>query len=372
VPDAPLTVLIAPDSFKGSLTSVEVATALAEGWRSARPADVVLLAPLADGGEGTLVAIAAAGGWEWRTAEASDPIGRPVSARWLRSVDGARAVVELAEASGLSRLAASERDPIGATTRGTGEVIAAVLDQGITSITLGIGGSATTDGGAGVLRALGATIDATRVDLGGLDSRLAGVDLRIACDVSNPLLGPRGAAATYGPQKGATPDDVAVLDASLSRFADRLAAASGRDERDTPGAGAAGGTAFGLLSVAARFRSLRLVPGVEVVMAETALREKLAGADLVVTGEGRIDSQTAYGKTALGVAQLAREAGVACIAVGGGIDAVGEAILWELGATTFSVSEAPMSLDAAMASGTAPVERCGRRLARLFAMAERP
>ncbi|MEA2674561.1 MAG: glycerate 2-kinase [Chloroflexota bacterium] len=365
-----LRVVIAPDSFKGSLTSVEVALALAEGWRAARPSDELLLAPLADGGEGTLVAIAAAGGWEWRTTAATDPIGRPVMARWLRSTDGRRAVVELAEASGLSRLAPPERDPIGASTHGTGEVLSAVLDAGITSITLGIGGSATSDGGAGLLRALGASIGPGHVDLAGLDPRLASVELRIACDVSNPLLGPRGAAATYGPQKGATPDDVAALDASLARYADRLAAASGRDERETPGAGAAGGTAFGLLSVAASFRSLQLVPGVEVVMAETGLRDKLVGAELVITGEGRIDSQTAYGKTALGVAQLARTAGVACIAVGGGIDPAGEAILWDLGAITVGVAEAPMSLEASMAAGTGPLERCGRRLARLFAMAK--
>jgi glycerate kinase len=365
-----LRVVIAPDSFKGSLTSVEVALALAEGWRAARPNDELLLAPLADGGEGTLVAIAAAGGWEWRTAAASDPIGRPVAARWLRSTDGRRAVVELAEASGLSRLTPSERDPIGASTHGTGEVLGAVLDAGITKITLGIGGSATSDGGAGLLRALGASIGPAHVALTGLDPRLAGVDLRIACDVSNPLLGPRGAAATYGPQKGATPDDVAALDASLARYADRLASASGRDERETPGAGAAGGTAFGLLSVAAHFRSVQLVPGVEVVMAETGLRDKLVGADLVITGEGRIDSQTAYGKTALGVAQLAHTAGVACIAVGGGIDPAGEAILWDLGVITVGVAEAPISLEAAMAAGTGPLERCGRRLARLFAMGE--
>ncbi len=366
----PMRVVIAPDSFKGSLTSVEVALALAEGWRAARPDDELLLAPLADGGEGTLVAIAAAGGWEWRTAEATDPIGRPVTARWLRSTDGRRAVVELAEASGLSRLAATERDPIGATTRGTGEVIRAVLGAAIRSITLGIGGSATSDGGAGLLRALGATIDTTHVDLAGLDPRLADVDLRIACDVSNPLLGPRGAAATYGPQKGATPEDVVALDASLTRYADRLAMAAGRDERETPGAGAAGGTAFGLLSVASHFHSVQLVPGVEVVMEETGLHGKLTGADLVLTGEGRIDSQTAYGKTALGVAQLARTAGVACIAVAGGIDPAGEAILWDLGVITVGVSEAPISLEAAMAAGTAPVERCGRRLARLYAMVE--
>src|SRR6188474_460222 len=166
-------VVIAPDSFKGSLTSVEVGTALADGWREARPDDEVLLAPLADGGEGTLVAIAAAGGWEWRTAAATDPIGRPVTARWLRFADGARAVVELAEASGLSRLAASERDPVGASTRGTGEVLRAVLDAGVRSITLGIGGSATSDGGAGILAALGCAVTPGSVALKSLDSRLA-------------------------------------------------------------------------------------------------------------------------------------------------------------------------------------------------------
>jgi glycerate 2-kinase len=363
-----LRVVIAPDSFKGSLTSVEVATALAQGWRAARPDDEVLLAPLADGGEGTLVAIAAAGGWTWQTVEASDPIGRPVAARWLRSDDGSRAVVELAEASGLSRLAAIERDPIGASTRGTGEVIRAVLDAGIQTITLGIGGSATTDGGAGILRALGAAIgdDVDQVDLGGLDPRLAGVDLRIACDVTNPLLGPTGAAATYGPQKGASPAQVEELDRRLGRYADAMRAATGRDERLTPGAGAAGGTAFGLLSIAGHLGSVRLVPGIEVVMAETRLGEKLAGADLVITGEGRIDAQTAFGKTALGVAQLAREAGVGCIAVGGGVEPDGERVLGELGTITMSVTESPMSIETAMAAGRAPVERCGARIARLI------
>ena len=368
-----LRVVIAPDSFKGSLTSVEVASALASGWLAARPGDEVLLAPLADGGEGTLVAIAAAGGWEWRIAPASDPIGRPVDARWLRSADGARAVVELAEASGLSRLTAEERDPAGASTRGTGEVLRAVLDDGIRTITLGIGGSATTDGGAGILRALGAAIDlgaaeGAAVDLAGLDHRLADVDLRIACDVTNPLLGPRGAAATYGPQKGASPEQVSELDAALARYADGVRAATGRDERETPGAGAAGGTAFGLLSIAGRFRSVRLVPGVDVVMDETGLRDKLAGADLVITGEGRIDAQTAFGKTALGVAQLAAAAGVRCIAVGGGVEPEGIDALRPLGAVVVPVVERPQTIDHAMAAGTAPVARCGERIARLIAL----
>jgi glycerate kinase len=322
------------------------------------------MAPLADGGEGTLVAIAAAGGWEWRTVEASDPIGRPVQARWLCSEDGHRAVVELAEASGLSRLAAVERDPVGASTRGTGEVLRAVLDAGIRSITLGVGGSATTDGGAGILCALGAVIGESRVDLSGLDERLATVHLRIASDVTNPLLGPTGAAATYGPQKGASPAQVAELDAALARFADGLRSATGRDERETPGAGAAGGTSFGLLSIAGRLRSVRLVPGVEVVTEETRLRDKLREADLVITGEGRIDAQTAFGKTALGVALLAREAGVACIAVGGGVDAAGRATLEPLGVTVEPVWEVPVPLTDAIAAGARPIEACGARLAR--------
>ncbi len=364
----PLRILVAPDSFKGSLTSVEVATALAEGWREARPDDEVLLAPLADGGEGTLVAIEAAGGWTWQRAPATDPIGRPLTARWLRSADGSRAVVELAEASGLSRLEAVERDPIGASTRGTGEVLAAVLDAGIQTITLGIGGSATTDGGAGILAALGARVGDEGVDLDGLDERLAGVDLRIACDVTNPLLGPTGAAATYGPQKGATPEQVSQLDRALDQYAHWLMRATGRDERATPGAGAAGGTAFGLLSVADRFRSVRLVPGVDVVMQETGLAEKLAGADLVLTGEGRIDAQTAFGKTALGVAKRARASGVACVAIGGGVDAMGEAVLAEIGVIAIGVSESPTSLEAAMAAGAEPVRRCGRRIARLVSL----
>jgi glycerate kinase len=365
-PLPPITVLVAPDSFKGSLTSVEVARALADGWRRVRPDDRILLAPLADGGEGTLVAIEASGGWQWRETPATDPIGRRIAARWLRSVGGSHAVVELAEASGLSRLGDGELDALGATTLGTGEVLHAVLDEGIRDITLGIGGSATTDGGAGILRALGATIDDSRVDLVGLDPRLADVALRIACDVSNPLLGERGAAATYGPQKGASPVQVVELDGRLARYAERLIGATRRDERLTPGAGAAGGTAFGLLSVADRFRSLDLVPGVDVVMAEADLDGKLARARLVLTGEGRIDAQTAYGKTALGVARKAESAGVPCIAVGGGVEPAGLAALAAVGALAVPVSEGPMTVVAAMAAGTGPVDRCGERLARLI------
>ncbi len=189
------TVLIAPNSFKGSLTSVEVARALADGWRRARPDDTIVLSPLADGGEGTLEAISAAGGWTWRTVEVRDPLARPITARWLRADDGAHAVVEMAEASGLSRIGADERDPIAATSVGTADLLLAAIAAGARHITLGIGGSATTDGGRGLVEAIDAAGPA-----------LDDIDLEVACDVSNPLLGPTGAAAIFGPQKGATPD----------------------------------------------------------------------------------------------------------------------------------------------------------------------
>ncbi len=370
MPERTLRVLVAPDSYKGTLTSVAVARALADGWHRARPSDVVTLAPLADGGEGTLVAVEASGGWVAEVAEVHDPLGRPVRASWLRSDDGERAFVEMAAASGLSLVEAAERDPAAATSIGTGEVLRAVLDAGIRHVAIGIGGSATTDGGAGLLRGLGAVVsdDLGRVDLGGLDPRLAEVTLRIACDVTNPLLGPSGAAAVYGPQKGASPADVEVLDARLARFAAALGAATGTDERLTPGAGAAGGVGFGLLSVAGRFRSLTLEPGVDLVMAEAGFDAALAASDLVLTGEGRIDDQTAFGKTALGVARRAAAAGVPCLAFGGGVMPEGIDALAAVGAVAVPVAERPMPLEEALVAGVAPLERAAERAARLVSL----
>jgi glycerate kinase len=375
--DRSIGVVFAPDSFKGSLTSVQVARALATGWARGRPGDRISLAPLADGGEGTLVAIEAAGGWEWREAEVADPLGRLVRARWLRSTDGLRAIVEMADASGLSRVAPIERDPMRASTYGTGQLILEALAAGVRHLVLGIGGSATTDGGLGLIAALGGlpardapdpTMTPERIDLGGLDPRLAEVDLRIACDVTNPLLGERGAAATYGPQKGANATQVQELDRRLQRWADVLEAAGGRPARDMPGAGAAGGLGYGLLAIGDRFRSLDLVAGVQLVMDETDLDGKLNGASLVITGEGRVDAQTAFGKTALGVARRARAAGVACVAVGGGVEPEGVAALAAEGVLVVPVAEMPQSVEAAMAAGTPPLERCGERLARLVSL----
>ena len=334
-----LTVLIAPDSFKGSLTSVEVARALADGWARVRPQDEIVLSPLADGGEGTLAAVEAAGGWTWRTSTVHDPLMRPVEARWLwRDIDGTgMAYIEMAQASGLSLVRPDERDPIAATSIGTGELLDIAIRQDVAHITLGIGGSATTDGGRGLLD--------------GLTHRLDDTDLEVACDVSNPLLGPDGAAAVYGPQKGATPEQVAFLDARNAAWADELEAREGRRVRDVPGAGAAGGVGFALLAMQDAFHRFALRPGIDLVMEATDFDAKLARADLVITGEGRIDASTAFGKTALGVARRAQAAGVPCIAVGGGVLPEGVAALATVGATA------------------APVESCGERLARSLATA---
>jgi glycerate kinase len=346
-------VLIAPDSFKGSLTSVQVAQAVAGGWLRARPGDAVHLCPLADGGEGTLAAVEAAGGWQRVLADVHDPLGRPIRAAWLRSDDGSRAYVEMAQASGLSIVRPEDRDPVRATSMGTGEALRDAIETDVAHVTLGIGGSATTDGGRGMLDALDG-------------ARLADVDLEIACDVSNPLLGPDGAAAIYGPQKGATAEQVRELDERNARWADELEAATGRRERDTPGAGAAGGVGFALLAIQDRFRSFALRPGIDLVMEAAGFDEKLASADLVITGEGRIDAQTGFGKTALGVARRAEAAGVPCIALGGGVEPDGIAALVAVGAVAVPVVERPQSVEAAMAAGVAPIERAAERVARLI------
>ena len=376
----PLRVLIAPDSFKGSLDPTAVAGALADGWRRARPLDEITLIPLADGGEGTLEAIKATRGeWLELPVHARDPLGRPLRATFLRRGD--EAVIEMAVASGLARLAPDERDALAASTFGTGQVIAAAIGLGVRDIILGMGGSATTDGGAGLLTALGARFydqegsdlapgggalaGLARVDLDGVSPVLGEVHLTIASDVTNPLLGERGAAATYGPQKGANAEQVVHLDANLARYAELLEAAAGRAIRDQPGSGAAGGAIAGLLAIAERFASFDIRPGVEVVMELAGFDTALAGADLVITGEGRIDEQTGYGKTAYGVARRAREVGARCICFGGGCLPGGFDVLAELGAIVVPIVERPMSIEQAMAAGPAPLVRAAERTARL-------
>ncbi len=377
-------VLVAPDSYKGSMTSVVVARALADGWSRARPADEVALAPLADGGEGTLDAIAAAGGWASLPAAARDPLMRPIDARFLRQ--GARAVVELATASGLSLVAPDERDAGAATTIGTGQVLAAAIGLGCTEVVLGLGGSATTDGGAGLLVALGVRLldddgddlpmggaslaDLATVDLSELSPLLAEVRLTVASDVSNPLLGELGAAAVYGPQKGLDAEGVARLDAALAHYADVLEVTVGRSVRDVPGSGAAGGTTAALLAIADRFASFAIRPGIDLVMELTRFDARLAESDLVLTGEGRVDAQTAFGKTALGVARRAQAAGVACVCVGGSVTPEGAQALLDVGAVSVPVAEGPGTVEAAMAAGPAPLERGAERLARIWSLAK--
>lgn len=313
-------VVVAPDKFKGSATAAEVSFHLAAGLREAG-ADPVC-APVADGGEGTVDAAVAAG-FRWVTATVAGPTGAPVRAA-LALRDGT-AVVELAAASGLAQLPDGP-DPLGATSRGTGELVRAALDAGATTVVLGVGGSAGTDGGAGMLAALGARLlDADgravpdgggalarvhRVDLTGLDPRLRSTDVVLASDVDNPLLGPSGATAVYGPQKGATPAQVALLDAALAHWADVLDA---RATARGAGAGAAGGVGFAALAVLGARRR----PGVQVVLDLVGFAALLAGAALVVTGEGALDEQTLHGKAPAGVAAAARAAGVPVEAVCG-------------------------------------------------------
>jgi glycerate kinase len=379
-------VLVAPDSFKGSLDPLAVAVALAEGWRRARPTDEIQLIPLADGGEGTLEAIKAAGGdWLELPVHARDPLGRALRATFLRRDD--EGVVEMASASGLSRLAPAERDALAASTMGTGQVLAAAVGLGVRSVVIGLGGSATTDGGAGLLAALGARFldesgadlapgggalgGLVRVDLDDLSPVLSEVHLTVASDVTNPLLGERGAAATYGPQKGADEAQVAQLERNLAHYADLLEAEVGRRLRDVPGAGAAGGTTMALLAISDRFASFQVRPGVDVVMELTGFDEALDATDLVLTGEGRVDGQTAFGKTAMGVARRARAAGKPCICFGGGVLPEGIAALAAQGAIVMPVTERPMSIEDAMATGPEPVQRASERAARLVSLSAR-
>ncbi|MFE6281825.1 glycerate kinase [Streptomyces sp. NPDC057877] len=323
-------VLIAADKFKGSLTAVEVAQRVTAGLRRVVPELEVAALPVADGGDGT-VAAAVAAGFERREVRVAGPLGDEVVAAFALR-DGT-AVVEMAEASGLQRLPAGAFAPLTASTYGSGELLRAALDAGARTIVFGVGGSATTDGGAGMLSALGARFlnadgspvapgggglaELASVDLSGLDDRLGGVDLVLASDVDNPLTGVTGAAAVYGPQKGASPDDVVALDAALAHFAKVLEDSTGLGGRAAayalaPGAGAAGGIGYGALLLGARFR-----PGIEVMLDVLGFASALERADLVITGEGSLDEQTLHGKAPAGVAAAARAEGKEVVAVCG-------------------------------------------------------
>ncbi|HLO04593.1 MAG TPA: glycerate kinase [Symbiobacteriaceae bacterium] len=374
-------IILAPDSFKGSMTAVEAAAAMARGVRQVYPAAEVVELPLADGGEGTVDALVRGSGGELVTLPVRGPLGGPVEASFGLLGDGETAIIEMAAASGLLLVRPEQRNPGRTTTWGTGELIRAALDRGARQILVGLGGSATNDGGAGLLQALGARLlraDGTPIEPGGeglleldqidltnLDARLSAVDLVAACDVTNPLTGPTGASAVYGPQKGATPDQIERLDRALALFATVVARDLGRQVAQTPGAGAAGGVGAGLLALGAR-----LAPGIELAMSSLRFAERLAGATLVLTGEGRTDGQTLAGKVPLGVARQAARAGVPTIVISGAVTLDAEALHGEGVAALLSVTDGPCSLAEAMAAGPALLERATARALRLVALGQ--
>lgn len=367
-------VVVAPDKFKGSLDAAAVAAALSAGFREVVPDAAFTVIPMADGGDGTVEAFLV-GGAVARTVRVAGPLGGPVDATYAR--DGETAVIEMAAASGLALLG-DRLDARRATTRGTGELLRDALDHGARRIVLGIGGSATTDGGAGALAALGARFlddrgaeldpspaslaKLARVDLDALDARLRSVDLAIACDVDNPLLGAHGAAAVYGPQKGASPDDVAFLDDVLRRLADAVRATGAADMREVPGAGAAGGLGWALASTV----GARLERGVTLVAEVRGLESALRDADLCLTGEGRIDEQTLRGKVVDGVAALARAHAVPVVAFGGSVNLAVEAELRARGVRCVPILPGPATLEAAIRDAAPNLRAAAARAAALL------
>ena len=373
-------IVIAPDSFKESLSAPEVAAAIARGWRQVFPEAELLLRPMADGGEGTVDAVLAATGGERRECRVCGPLGEPVLAHWGWLGEGT-AVLEMASASGLHHVPRDRRDATVTTSLGTGELIRAALDAGATRIILGLGGSATNDGGAGLLQALGVRfLDArevelppggaalarlVRIDVGGLDPRLLQARLEIAADVDNPLCGPRGASRVFGPQKGADPLQVEQLDAALEHYARVVAATLGEDHSHHPGVGAAGGLGF----AARAFLHAGFRPGIELVAELSGLADAVEGADLVITGEGRLDSQSLHGKTPVGVARIARAAGVPVVALAGSLGEDYQALYAAGIDAAFALSPGPQSLEQAMTGAAAELQARACDLARLWRLA---
>ena len=368
-------IVIAPDSYKESLSALEVAQAVEAGFRQVFPDADYVLVPVADGGEGTVDAMVAATGGRKETVTVSGPLGEPVEAFYGLTGDGDTAVIEMAAASGLALVPPDRRNPLLTSSRGTGELIRAALDAGARRFILGIGGSATNDGGAGMVQALGARLldlegrelDGSggdlarleRIDVSALDPRLAECRIEVACDVDNPLTGARGASAVFGPQKGATPEMVQALDANLARLARIVERDRGVAVDTVPGAGAAGGMGAAMLA----FFGATLKPGIEIVTAAVDLDTHVRDADLVITGEGRIDFQTVHGKTPIGVARVAKRHGKPVIGIAGSLGAeVGVVHAHGIDAV-FSVLGKPCTLDEALRDAAANVELTARNVA---------
>lgn len=370
-------IVVAPDKFKGSLSARGVALAIERGLRLVFADRFAFRSiPMADGGEGTVAAFIEGGARPLRSV-VRGPLGTAVQAVFAR--DDAVVVIEMASASGLALLPSAALDARAASTYGTGELIRAALDTRASHIVVGLGGSATNDGGAGMLEALGARFldaagaplepggihlrDLATIDLSGLDPRLRATTLEVAADVDSPLCGPTGASAVFGPQKGASERDVAELDGALAHYADIAAVTVGRDARDLSGAGAAGGLGFAFLA----FLGARLRPGVEIIAELRGLNTALDGAALCVSGEGRIDGQTMQGKTVAGVAAIARRYGVPVVALGGTVESAAEDELALCGITCFPILDRPMPLAAAVDEAATLVEHAAARVARLIA-----
>ncbi len=371
-------VVIAPDKFKGSLTALEAAEAMARGLSRVDPCAEIDRVPMADGGEGTVAALVAATGGSYRTVTVTGPLGEPVVASFGLLGDGRTAVLEMASASGLWLVPPALRDPLRATTRGTGQLLLAALEAGARRVIVGIGGSATNDGGAGLGQALGfRLLDTHGRELepgGGELDRLARIErtdqaavlgsatIAVACDVTNPLCGPRGASAVYGPQKGATPEMVERLDRNLGHFADIVARDLDVAVRDIPGSGAAGGLGGGLVA----FAGGRLEGGVNLVIEAVNLRERLHTADLCLTGEGALDGQSAFGKTAVGVARLAHSLRCPTLAVAGSIGPGAEAVLEQGVDAYFSICPGPVPIDEAIERASELLENATAQAVRAF------
>lgn len=378
-----MNILIAPDSFKESLSALQVAQAIAAGLREVLPEARCRLLPMADGGEGTVQALVDATGGTLRAVTVTGPTGRRIDARYGLAADRGLAVIEMAAASGLEGVPPAERDPRTATSFGTGELIADALDAGARRFVIGLGGSATNDGGAGMLQALGVRfVDADghdlapggaalarlhRIDVGGLDARIAQCRIDVACDVTNPLLGPQGASAVFGPQKGATPAMVDELDGCLQRLAEVLHRDLGQDVADVPGTGAAGGMGAALLAVL----GARLRPGSEVVADALGLDAAVREADLVITGEGRTDGQTIRGKAPIGVARAAARHGVPVIGLSGALTPESSAVHDHGIAAVFSAVRSVCTMEEALRDAAANLQATARNIAMALRLGQR-
>jgi glycerate kinase len=372
-------IVIAPDSFKGSLSAVGVSAALAKGVLKVVPTAEIVQLPMADGGEGTVEALVSSTKGMIKQKTVCDPLGNSISAFYGILGDGQTAVIEMASASGLPLVPPNKRNPLHTTTFGTGELMLAAAEAGCREFIIGIGGSATTDCGAGMAQALGVKFfdqtgaqiknymtggwlgQVAKIDLSGIPPAIRASRFTVACDVENPLLGPNGCARVYGPQKGATPQIVEQLETNLTRFATVLEQTIGREVRNIPGAGAAGGLGAGLIA----FSGAELQRGIEIVLAASHFTEKIKGAALILTGEGKIDFQTAFGKTLSGIARAAKKQAIPVIGVGGTVEPDSDN-LYELGmASFFSICNGPMDLSQAMQQAPALLEILAERILRV-------